>query len=165
MTGLVEKLDSGDMAKSPWTGRTSEPNCKQQMAIEARSYARLRVHPRVVRVKDWNPVHHILTLEYMPNSNLKEYVRKHGQKISVSQRRQWVKESAVGVDFLHSQNVIQSDLGPHNILIDSDHGLKFCDFAGSSLDGSQVTLASGVRYASPNVDLFGGDKKKKDLLL
>jgi len=37
-TGLVERLDSGDAVKSPWTGRPTASACKQEMAIEAKKY-------------------------------------------------------------------------------------------------------------------------------
>ncbi|RMZ73604.1 serine threonine kinase [Pyrenophora seminiperda CCB06] len=73
-TGLVERLDSGDVVKSPWTGRPTASDCKQEIAIEAQIYERLGVHPRLVQFKRWDPASHTLTLEYMPNGNLKEYI-------------------------------------------------------------------------------------------
>jgi serine/threonine protein kinase len=121
------------------------------MAIEAQIYERLGVHSRLVQFKHWNPVGPTLTLEYMPNSNLEEYVQKHGQEISLSQRQQWVREVTEGVELLHSRNVIQGDVGPHNFLLDMDLSLKICDVGGSSLDGSQATVASGVRYRLPDL--------------
>ncbi|KAF2245252.1 kinase-like protein [Trematosphaeria pertusa] len=159
-TGLVERLDSGDVVKSPWTGRPTASDCRQEMAIEAQIYERLGVHPRLVQFKHWDPVGHALTLEYMPNGNLKEYVQKHGQEISPFQRQQWVREVTEGVELLHSHNVIQGDVGPHNFLLDIDLSLKICDFGGSSLDGSQATVAPGVRYRLPSL---GRTTVKEDL--
>jgi serine/threonine protein kinase len=130
------------------------------MAIEAQIYKRLGVHPRLLQLKHWDPVDHALTLEYMPNGTLKEYVHRHGQEISPSQRQQWVMEATEGVELLHSHNVIQGDVGPHNFLLDIDLGLKICDFGGSSLDGSQATVAPGVRYRLPGL---GGTTVKEDL--
>ena len=74
----------------------------------------------------------------MPNGNLQEYVRKHGDEISPSQRQQWVREVTEAVEFVPSHNVIQADLGPHNLLLDTNLRLKICDFSGSSLDGSRT---------------------------
>lgn len=159
-TGLVERLDSGDVVKSPWTGRPTALDCRQEMAIEAQIYGRLGVHPRLVQFKHWDPVGYALTLEYMPNGNLKEYLLKHGREISLFQRQRWVREVTEAVELLHSHNVIQGDVGPHNFLLDIDLGLKICDFGGSSLDGSQATVAPGVRYRLPSL---GGTAVKEDL--
>jgi serine/threonine protein kinase len=121
------------------------------MAIEAQIYERLGAHPRLVQLKHWDPVDHTLTLEYMPHGNLREYVKKYGQKISPFQRQQWVMEATEGVELLHSHGVIQGDVGPHNFLLDVDLSLKICDFGGSSLDGSRATVAPGVRYRLPSL--------------
>jgi hypothetical protein len=61
------------------------------MAVEAQIYERLGVHPRLVEMKHWDSASHVLTLEYMPHGNLKEYVQKHGPEISPEQRQQWVR--------------------------------------------------------------------------
>jgi serine/threonine protein kinase len=87
-TGLVERLESGDVVKSPWTRRPTASDCRQEMAIEAQIYERLGLHPRLVQFKHWDPVGHALTLEYIPNGNLKEYIQKYGQEILPSQRQQ-----------------------------------------------------------------------------
>ncbi|TPX14900.1 uncharacterized protein E0L32_005009 [Thyridium curvatum] len=151
VTGLVERLGSGDVIKSPWTGRPEALDCRREMAIEALVYQRLGTHPRLVRMKHWDPVDHTLTLEYMAHGNLKNYIRKHGQKISPAQRTQWVMEAAESLELLHSHGVIQSDVGPRNFLLDIDLSLKICDFGGSSLDGSEATVAPGVRYRLPGL--------------
>ncbi|KAI3396846.1 hypothetical protein diail_11618 [Diaporthe ilicicola] len=150
-TGLVERLESGDVIKSPWTGRPTASDCRQEMAIEAQIYERLGAHPRLVQLKHWDPVDCTLTLEYMPHGNLREYVEKHGQNISTSQRRKWAMEAAEGIELLHSYGVLQGDVGPHNFLLDVDLELKICDFGGSSLDGSRATVAPGVRYRLPSL--------------
>jgi|SRR5690242_4021830 len=159
-TGLVRLLDSGDVVKSPWTGRPSAADCRQDMEIEAKIYQRLGTNPRLVQFKDWNPVNHELTLEYMPNGSLKEYVQKHGHDIPPFRRRQWVQEVTEGVQLLHSHNVIQGDVGPHNFLLDINLSLKICDFGGSSLDGSEAMVVPGVRYRMPRL---GGTTVKEDL--
>jgi len=69
-------------------------------------------------------------------------------------------EATEGVELLHSHNVIPCDVGPHNFLLDIDLRLKICDFGGSSLDGSQGTVAPGVRYRLPGL---GGAKVQEDL--
>jgi len=60
-TGLVERLKSGDVVKSPWTGRPTESDCKREMAIEAQIYQRLGAHTRLVQLKHWDPFNYVLT--------------------------------------------------------------------------------------------------------
>lgn len=150
-TGLVERLESGDVTKSPWTGRPTASDCRQEMVIEAQIYERLGAHPRLLQRKHWDPVDCILTLEYMPNGNLRDYMEIHGQNISIRQRQKWALEAAESVELLHSYNVLQGDVGPHNFLLDVNLNLKICDFGGSSLDGSKATVVPGVRYRLPSL--------------
>lgn len=162
-TGLVERLKSGDVIKSPWTGRPTAPDCRQEMVIEAQIYERLGLHPRLVQLKHWDPIDCTLTLEYMPYGNLKEYVMKQGPKISTSQRQKWALEAAEGLELLHSHNIFQGDVGPHNFLLNDDLELKICDFGGSSLDGSRATIVPGMRYRLPNLNNRQPAMRKEDL--
>lgn len=75
-SGLVERLESGDVVKTAWTGRPTESDCKREIAIEAWVYDRLGAHRRLVPLKHWDPASSTLTLEYMPHGTLKEYVTK-----------------------------------------------------------------------------------------
>lgn len=149
-TGLVERLESGDVIKSPWTGRPTAADCRNEMVIEAGIYDRLGAHPRLLQLKNWDPVDCTLTLEYMPNGNLRDYIEIHGRNISIRQRQKWALEAAESVELLHSLSVVQSDVGPHNFLLDANLSLKICDFGGSSLDGSKATVLPGVRYRLPS---------------
>ena len=149
-TGLVERLRSGDVVKSAWTGRPTAPDCRREIATETRIYERLGSHPRLVQMKHWDPVDCTLTLEYMPNGNLKDYLAAHDEDVSPALRCRWAIEAAEGIELLHSYGIIQGDVGPHNFLLDDCLGLRICDFGGSSLDGSRATVIAGVRYRLPS---------------
>lgn len=146
----MELLESGDVIKSPWTGRPTASDCRQEMMIEAQIYERLGPHPRLVQLKHWNPINCTLTLEYMLNGNLRNYMENHGQNISIRQRHKWALEATESIKLLHSHGVLQGDVGPHNFLLDNNLELKICDFGGSSLDGSKATVVPGVRYRLPS---------------
>lgn len=148
-TGLVERLKSGDIVKSPWPGRTND--CRREMMIEAQIYERLGAHPRLVQLKHWDPIDCVLTLEYMPNGSLRGYMKKNGQNISIRQRYIWALEATESVELLHSHGICQGDVGPGNFLLDANLELKICDFGGSSIDGSKATVAPGVRYRLPSL--------------
>lgn len=142
-------MDSGDITKSPWTDSQTEAACREELAVEARIYQRLGAHPRLVAVKDWDPIKHVLTLEYMPHGNLRKYVMEHGHEISITRKLQWAIEAAESIELLHSHDIIQADVGAHNFLLDSELSLRICDFGGSSIDGSEALVAPGSRYMLP----------------
>jgi len=144
----VERLPSGDVVKSPWSGsRAAE--CRRGMTTEAQIYRRLGPHQRLAKIINWNADECSLTMEYLPNGNLKDYLRAHNNEISTIQRLQWILEAAEGLQLLHSANIMHCDVEPKNFLLDADLGLRIADFSGSSLDGSQGLACAGTRFAPP----------------
>lgn len=105
---------------------------------------------KVVRMINWNPQECVLTVEYMPNGCLKDFLRSHNDETSVPQRTQWVREAAEGLHFLHSANVIHCDVEPRNFLLEAELSLRIANFSGSSLDGSPASAFPGRRFLSPD---------------
>ncbi|EKJ74229.1 hypothetical protein NXS19_005913 [Fusarium pseudograminearum] len=68
-TSIVEILPSGDVTKTPWRGSVRESDCQKEILIEAKIYKKLGDHPRLVKMKHWDPNTFTLTLEYMPNGH------------------------------------------------------------------------------------------------
>jgi serine/threonine protein kinase len=151
-TSLVERLPSGDIIKTPWAGDIREDDCRREIAIESQIYHRLGEHALLVKLKGWNPDTHTLTLEYMSNGTLEEYVKSHLKEISLAQKLRWVIQVVDALHLLHSAGVIHCDVGPHNLLLDADLCLKIADFSGSSLDGSPAMVCPGPRYVAPDPD-------------
>jgi len=161
-SGLMERLPSGDVVKSPWPGLRAA-NCRRDMTTEANIYKRLGPHPRLVKMIDWNPDDCSLTMEYMPNGCLKDYLRAHNEEISTFQRLRWIQEAAEGLQLLHSANIMHCDVEPKNFLLDADLGLRIADFSGSSLDGSQASACAGTRFEPPGFDWRCAPTVKDDL--
>lgn len=44
------------------------------------------------------------------------------------------------MQYFHAKGVLQVDMGLHNLLVDWDDNVKYCDFSGSSIDGSRPTV-------------------------
>ena len=44
------------------------------MTTESEIYKKLGPHPRLVKIIDWDPKECVLTIEYMPNGCLKDYL-------------------------------------------------------------------------------------------
>ena len=149
-TGLVERLPSGDVVKSPWPSRFHDNH--KGMANEAQIYEILGAHPRLVKMVDWDSETCCLTMEYMPNGNLNDYLRAHNDKISLVQRLQWILEAAEGLQLLHSADIMHCDVEPKNFLLDEDLSLRISDFSGSSIKGAQPTAHAGTRFSQPSYD-------------
>jgi serine/threonine protein kinase len=92
-------------------------------------------------------------MEYMPNGCLKGDLLAHNDKISATQRLQWILEAAEGLQLLHSANILHCDVEPKNFLLDADLGLRFADFGGSSFEGSLASASAETRFLPPDFNL------------
>jgi serine/threonine protein kinase len=90
-----------------------------------------------------------LILEYMPNGNLREYLRTNAADITLDQRLQWACDAAEALHLVHSYNVIHCDVKPQNFLLDSNLRLRIIDFSGSSIDGSYFSALESARFCLP----------------
>lgn len=163
-TCLVERLADGNIIKSPYPSRHHDPAA--ELATEARIYQLIGPHPLLVPVISWDDSTHALTMEFMTNGTLKDYIGAHPD-VSMAQRLLWGRQAAEGLQLVHAVGVVHYDVGPHNFLLDEQLTLKISDFGGSSVDGSRPEVCAGTRYApadeawcrgwkpSPVGDLFG----------
>ena len=56
-----------------------------------------------------------------------------------------------GFQYIHKCGVFQVDIGLHNVLLDAVGNAKICDFAGSSLDGSQPDIYPDLHAEHPEL--------------
>lgn len=150
-TSYVERLPNDTIIKTAWPGGDRAQQRRHEIAIEAEIYDRLGEHHCLVKKKAWNPDEYTLTLEYMSNGTLKDYLESHAN-VPPEQRKTWVVEAVECIRFLHRSLVIHCDIGPHNFLLDDRLHLKIIDFSGSSVDGSYTEIRPGTRYAAPILD-------------
>ncbi|KAK4120095.1 hypothetical protein N657DRAFT_168585 [Parathielavia appendiculata] len=68
--------------------------------------------------------------------------------------QKWALQTAVAFQYIHSGRVKQVDIGTYNVLLDTADNAKLSDFAGSSLDGSEPTVAAGVHSTHPRLSTF-----------
>ncbi|KAL1887240.1 hypothetical protein Sste5346_010335 [Sporothrix stenoceras] len=116
-----------------------------------------------------------LTLEYLPNNTLHEYLRgftfkqvlnakslkgeKHTDienrlrrrhdSISLRDRARWVLEATDGIAVLHAHDVIHCDIKPENMGLDAQLGVRIFNLAGSSIPGQPPLCAESQRYYMP----------------
>lgn len=58
----------------------------------------------------------------------------------------WAGQIVDGIGYIYSKDVLQADIGCHNLLLDKNGDLKLCDFGGSQLTGKspQSAMRDGV---------------------
>lgn len=122
------------------------------MRLEAEIYALIGDHPWIPRIINWDDETCCLTMEYLENGNLKEYVRQKGQNITLQHRIRWYLQAAEALGVLHSHNVIHCDLLPRNFLLDADLNICIADFGGASLSSSDPSATPATRFRHPRYD-------------
>ena len=119
------------------------------MRLEAQIYQIIGHHPRFPKLIKWDPDTCCLTMEYLENGDLREYIRLHSQELTTELRLRWAKQAADGIAVLHSAGVVHCDISPRNFLLDLDLNLKISDFGGSSLFGSEPSAVAETRFRHP----------------
>ncbi|KAI0477927.1 kinase-like protein [Xylariaceae sp. FL0804] len=152
LTGWVDLLDSGAIIKYPAWHIDSHPleneNKYYCMRVEEEAYRRLSGSSVTPRLLDWDPESCELTLEYMSNGRIFEYIKEHNP--SPELRDLWVTTLIDSLVKIHDVGIIHSDFTPQNILLAEDLGVRVADFAGSSLDGRTAEVCASARYISPH---------------
>ncbi|KAK2758173.1 hypothetical protein FQN54_004017 [Arachnomyces sp. PD_36] len=164
-TAILERLPSGPVIKTPIPNpfcRAEENDHRRNMRLEARIYKTIGKHPRIPSIVNWDPETCCLTMEYLENGNLRDYIRQNHQNLTSQLRLQWARQAAEALAVLHAVDVIHCDLSPRNFLLDSDLNLKLSDFGGASVRGSEPSATPATRFRHPGYDwdaapVFGDD--------
>lgn len=90
-------------------------------------------------------------MEYMANGTLRSYLEAHHDRISTTQRHQWICELAEGMELLHSAHIVHCDFSPRNMLLDETLGVKVADFGCVSINGSKSSAGGSVRFYPPRL--------------
>lgn len=118
--------------------------------VEWKIYERLGEHPRICRLG--RRVKRGLVLERLKEclrQRLVDLQRLNNERPSPDTALRWSVQAAEGLAYIHARHVLQGDIGCHNLLLDHDDNVKFCDFAGSSIDGSSPYVACGKGFRRP----------------
>jgi len=65
----------------------------------------------------------------------------------------WALQAARGLAYLHSHEIVQADVGCHNMLLDSAGNLRLCDFSGCSIDGKDASVCYEPWSQLPSADM------------
>lgn len=165
-SGIVELTDDGYAVKTPWPGKDGLDS-QDDVRFEARVYERIRERlgdsPRFVKIFAFDQDQLTLTMEYMANGTLRDYLRSNAEGITRRQRYLWVRAMAEGLDLLHALDIVHCDLTPHNMLLDDKLELKIADFGCSSIDGSNSMAGTNPRFYPPRLCYKTPVSKSDDL--
>lgn len=148
VSGIIELISPDRVVKSPWPGNDAEL-CRRDICVEAEVYQVLGDCECYVKFFGYNTEDGSITLEYMKNGTLRDYLRKHNDVIPAVQRFHWALRATEGLRILHCAGVIHCDFSPRNLLLDDDLQVKVADFGGCSMNGSWSSAMGSVRFLQP----------------
>jgi serine/threonine protein kinase len=162
-TAFLELLPSGNVIKTPKPHPFFYGKYCYNMRLEALIYEKIGSHRSIPRTIAWDSETCCLTMEYMANGNLRDYIRQNHENITLELRHQWARQAAEGLCVVHSVGAVHCDVSPRNFLLDGDLSLKISDFGGSSFSGSTPTAVSGTRFLPPAFDEDAAPSFKDDI--
>lgn len=149
ISSLNFSVDDSTVMKHP-----TDADAQRDHQIEGRIYERLGHHPRVVKVvffgEGW------IALERLKGSLPRHLVSLQPDRPSIGQMVRWSRQAAEGLQYLHEKAVFQTDVGAHNLHLDERDNLKFCDFAGSSIDREKPSVLPSSIAQCPGMDFQNG---------
>ncbi|KAM5476276.1 hypothetical protein MauCBS54593_000961 [Microsporum audouinii] len=136
VSGIVFAVDELSVIKTPTGG---EENA-EELRVERKILERLGDHPRIVKLLyTYKDLIVLERLRYPLRFRIWE-LREDGRTASQEDVLKWSAQAAEGMQYLHENGIFQVDVGLHNLLVDWDDNVKYCDFSGSSIGGSRPTV-------------------------
>ncbi|KAK9870298.1 hypothetical protein WA026_006386 [Henosepilachna vigintioctopunctata] len=86
-------------------------------------------HPHIVHVHSifQRKVKYYIFMRFAENGDLLEFILKRGA-ISEAQARVWLRQLALGIQYLHDMDIAHRDLKCENVLITNNYNVKIADF-------------------------------------
>lgn len=114
-------------------------------------------HPNIINIilsqenvaistDDKEPGSSCLLMEYAPNGDFFDFVRKSKQYIGEKLARTYFRQLIEGIEYLHLNGVWHLDLKLENLLIGKDNQIKIADFDLSYVIGDAEILTKGTQY-------------------
>ncbi|GIK02211.1 hypothetical protein Aspvir_006260 [Aspergillus viridinutans] len=146
---VIKVADTGFVIKETF----DHPVVGNLQPTEKRIYERLGHHPFILRYYgeycQGNGLPSGLVFQYHRAGTLADNLALSNYQ---DKRAQWPLQAAEALRFIHSKNVIHSDFGSHNFLIQEDGTLALADFGGSRIDDTAAVVSYSTRYERPCSD-------------
>ena len=121
-------------------------------------------HPNITKIleifEDGN--YFLIIMEYINGGNLFSFVKKR-RKISEKTAKFLFRQIILGIQHMHSKNIVHRDIKLENILIDLNNNIKICDFGISlilkSLSDILYDQCGTPMYMAPEILLSNKNKQ------
>jgi len=138
---------------------TKTDKARELFDREVKAAARLN-HPNIVTAYDANHAGDrcYLVMEYVDGPNLSQLVKERGA-LPVEQACEYIRQSAVGLDYAHEMGLIHRDVKPSNLLVQqttTGPQVKILDFglalvtAGEGVVGEAMMNATNTVLGTPD---------------
>ncbi len=167
VTLCLHKLTGKHVAiKSIDKARMQDESAKRKILREVYILKTIR-HANVIRLLEvFETEHHVhIVMEHAAGGDLLQFVKKR-RRLAEPEAKQIFRQIVYGLGHIHSRSVLHRDIKLDNILLDSDRGVKICDFGISRVTdgaesirercGTPAYLAPELlsdRVSSPNVTM------------
>jgi mitogen-activated protein kinase kinase kinase ANP1 len=106
-------------------------------------------------------------LELVPGGSLKSILKKY-QFLELEVIKNYSKQLLLGLDYLHSNNIVHRDLKSANILLDSNGVLKLSDFGSSrQFEDEETSISKSLKgspyWIAPEIVLRQGHNYSADI--
>jgi len=117
--------------------------------------ARKLAHPNIVRIFDIGQGDGLffISMEFIEGSDLKSLIAK-GEPVAQSRFLSVFGQLCSALAYLHSQNIVHSDIQPANLMLDSQGTLKLIDFGIAREHASEkrrTPIRGASEYSAPEV--------------
>ena len=140
---MVHKLNNKVVRKVP--SDKSYFYSTRAVEIEGRVYGHLGKNKRIARCINWGD--DFVDLRYERKGDLETYLKK--ASLTNHAKYRIARQVIEAVAFIHSKDVIHSDLGTRQFLVDKSCNIRLSDFGGSSLLGSEALVVESVSHFLP----------------
>ena len=148
VTGLIKAAGDGLVEKDGHANMCAqiEQENFRDIEIERCIYERLGPHPRIYKfIRHEEGINTLKRYKQALGHRLID-IAKLGGVPNTGLLLRWARQVAEAFAYIHSKGVLQSDISWGDCLLDEEDNLVLCDFAGSSIDGSESAICSGPRY-------------------
>ena len=133
-------------------GETDFEKGKEKFLTEARTLARFSEYPGVVSVKDCFGANGTayMVMQYLDGTDLKQYLNRHGGKLSESESVQILMPVTEALKEIHKTGIIHRDISPDNIFMTKDGQVKLIDFGAARQsfgDNKSISVTLKPGYA------------------
>ena len=149
MSGRVLAIDGCRVIKIP----LGSPRSLKDIETEREAYRRLAKSPSpyITKCYDYENPRGII-MERL-DQTVRHRLRQLDSTPTGDDVLKWALQAARGLAFLHDRDIVQADVGCHNMLLDSAGNLKLCDFSGCSIDGKDASVCYEPWSQLPSADM------------